>query len=99
MMHLVATNTTDMSMQEGMLRRGVMAIMSLLGGAGARGTSKRHMRLIETLPLGAKRQLLLVSCDGERFLIGTGPESVQSILRVRPESGAAVESSIAKETV
>jgi flagellar biogenesis protein FliO len=84
MMHLVAT---------------IMAAMNLLGGAGSRASSKRHMRLIETLPLGAKKQLLLVTCDGERFLIGTGPESVQSILRVRSEQVSALQPAIAKETV
>lgn len=98
-MHLVATNTTDVPMQEGKLRRWVIALVTLLGGAGSRASSKRHMRLIETLPLGAKRQLLLVSCDGERFLVGTGPESVQSILRVRPESGSISQAGVAKESL
>ena len=48
-------------------------------------TQRKHMRLLETLPMGPKRHLYLVTCDGERFLVGTGPESVQTITRVRPE--------------
>ena len=46
------------------------------------------MRVVETLAIGAKKQLVLVSVGGERFLVGTGPESVQTIVRVRPETGA-----------
>ena len=48
--------------------------------------SRKHMRVVETLPMGPKRHLYLVSCDGERFLVGGGAESVQTIVRVRPES-------------
>ena len=54
-------------------------------GSAARPAA-RKLKVVETLPLGAKRQLLLVSCGGERFLVGTGPECVQTIVRVRPES-------------
>jgi len=43
----------------------------------------RLMRLVETLPLGGKRQLMLVSCAGEHFLVGGGPESLETIVRVR----------------
>ena len=50
--------------------------------------ARRHMRVVETLPMGPKRNLYLVSCDGERFLVGTGQESVQTIVRVRPESAS-----------
>jgi flagellar biogenesis protein FliO len=46
------------------------------------GRGLRRMELIETLNLGGKRQLMLVVCDGERFLIGSGGDSVQSIERL-----------------
>jgi len=45
----------------------------------------KQMHLLETLPLGGKRQLMLVECAGECFLVGGGLESVQTILRVRAE--------------
>ena len=45
------------------------------------------MRVVETLALGAKQKLLLVTCGGERFLVGTGPDSVSTIVRVRREDG------------
>ncbi len=56
---------------------------------------RKQMRVIETLAIGGKKQLVLVSCAGERFLVGTGADSVQTIVRVRPEA-AARESGAAK---
>jgi hypothetical protein len=41
---------------------------------------------VETLPLGGKRQLMLVTCAGESFLIGGGVESVETIVRVKAEA-------------
>lgn len=52
----------------------------------ARRPLRKHMRVVETLPMGPRRNLYLVSCDGERFLVGTGTDSIQTITRVRPES-------------
>ena len=45
-----------------------------------------QMELIETLQLGTKRQLMLVVCDGQRYLVGVGAESVDAIV---PLCGAA----------
>lgn len=42
----------------------------------------KHMELVETLVLGGKKQLHLVICDGERFLIGVGGDRIQAVLRV-----------------
>ncbi len=55
--------------------------------AGTRAGRRKHMRVVETLALGAKQKLLLVTCGGERFLVGTGPDSVSTIVRVRREDG------------
>ena len=43
----------------------------------ARG--ERRMELLDTLQLGGKRQLLMVLCDGQRYLVGAGGDSVHSI--------------------
>ena len=51
------------------------------------------MRVIETLQIGGRKQLVLVSCAGERFLVGTGHESVQTIVHVRAAEGAPSVSS------
>ena len=59
--------------------------------AGAPKERKRQMRVVETLALGAKHKLVLVSCGGERFLVGTGSETIGTIVRVRAEAaGMAV---------
>ncbi len=51
-----------------------------------RQTAAKQMHLLETLPLGGKRQLMLVECAGERFLVGGGLESVETIVRVRTDA-------------
>lgn len=51
----------------------------------------RHMELVETLLLGGKRQLQLVICDGERFLIGVGGDSIQAMLRVGEDGRESAE--------
>ncbi len=47
----------------------------------------RQLQMLETLPLGGKRQLILVSCAGELYLVGAGADGVQSI--VKAGSGGA----------
>ena len=42
----------------------------------------KQMQLLETLPLGGKRQLMLVQCGTEQFLVGGGLESVETIVKV-----------------
>lgn len=50
--------------------------------SGERQSATKHLHLLETLSLGGKRQLLLVSCGGEHFLVGGGLESVETIVCV-----------------
>jgi flagellar biogenesis protein FliO len=59
--------------------------------AGRREAQGKQMQLIETLALGGKRQLMLVSCGGERFLVGGGLESVETIVRVKAEGSLGIE--------
>jgi flagellar biogenesis protein FliO len=59
-------------------------LLGLLRGIRAeRQPVAKQMYLLETLPLGGKRQLMLVSCAGERFLVGGGLESVETIVLVQ----------------
>jgi flagellar biogenesis protein FliO len=61
-------------------------LLSLAGNwRGARSAQQKCLTLVETLPLGGKRQLMLVACGGERFLIGGGPDSVETIVRLSGE--------------
>jgi hypothetical protein len=48
-----------------------------------REVQQKQMRLVETLALGGKRQLMLVTCAGESFLVGGGLESVETIVRLK----------------
>jgi len=47
--------------------------------------AERTMRVLETLSLGGRKQLALVECGGQRFLVGTGPDSVDSLVMVGPD--------------
>jgi hypothetical protein len=66
------------------------------GWRGRDDGQRRQMRLVETLPLGGKRQLMLVSCDGERFLVGGGLDSIETIVRVKGESSPEIATKNAK---
>ncbi len=46
---------------------------------------ERRMKLAETLSLGGKRQLMLVLCDGQRYLVGASGEGVETIVAMTPE--------------
>src|SRR5580698_9686502 len=46
----------------------------------------RQMRVVETLALGGRRQLTLVACGTERFLVGGSAESVDAIVKVRSDN-------------
>jgi len=62
-------------------------LASFRNGFGGFGKvrSKRRMELIETLQLGGKRQLMLVLCDGRRYLVGAGGDSICSIAAVEQQ--------------
>lgn len=45
-------------------------------------SSSRELRLVETLSLGGRRQLLLVACGERRYLVGAGAESVETIVPI-----------------
>jgi flagellar biogenesis protein FliO len=66
-------------------------VLGLLRGLGQREVQVKQMQLIETLALGGKKQLMLVSCGGERFLVGGGLESVETIVRVNAEASLGLE--------
>lgn len=50
--------------------------------ARLRDRSVRQMQLLETLSVGGKKQLVLVRCGNEQFLVGMGAETVSTIVRV-----------------
>jgi flagellar biogenesis protein FliO len=60
-------------------------VMALLRGARGQRVTQRKLQVVETLSLGGKRQLMLVTCAGESFLVGGGLDSVETIVRVNAE--------------
>lgn len=58
-------------------------LIDLIVRSRERSGRARHLQLIETLSLGGKRQLMLVKCNGEHFLVGAGAEGVQTIVGLR----------------
>jgi flagellar biogenesis protein FliO len=59
--------------------------------------AKPRMELIEMLQLGGKRQLMLVLCDGQRYLVGAGGDSIHSIASIRSQVASYTASSVMDE--
>ena len=57
----------------------------LRGWRGERTAQRKQMRVVETLALGGRRQLMLVSCGDEHFLVGGGIDSIETIVRVKAD--------------
>jgi Flagellar biosynthesis protein, FliO len=55
---------------------------------GVHTAERKEMRLVETLSLGGKRQLMLVECGGARYLVGGGFEAVQTIVPACDQTAA-----------
>ncbi len=70
----------------------------LRGWRGQREMQRKQLRLVETLSLGGKRQLMLVTCGGESFLIGAGMDSVETIVRLKAEVSLDVVAKSLDET-
>ncbi len=51
-------------------------------------SQQKQMRIVETLSLGGKRQLMLIECAGESFLVGGGLDNVHTIVRVQGQRPA-----------
>jgi flagellar biogenesis protein FliO len=70
----------------------------LRGWRAQRETQRKQLRLVETLSLGGKRQLMLVTCGGESFLVGGGMDSVETIVRLKNEVSLDVVAKSLDET-
>lgn len=71
-------------------------VVSAFGGLG-RAHGERRMELLDTLQLGGKRQLMLVLCDGQRYLVGAGNDSVHSIAEMASQQTSSPETSTPRE--
>jgi flagellar biogenesis protein FliO len=52
--------------------------------------AERSMKVVETLQLGGKRQLMLVSCGAQQYLVGAGVDGVQTIVPVHASAANEV---------
>lgn len=50
---------------------------------------ERHLRVVETLPLGQRRSVALLECDGQRFLAGMGADGVTTLVPLAMQSTAS----------
>jgi flagellar biogenesis protein FliO len=64
------------------LGRSAQTSMERIRTAQVRVGKRKQMEVVESLPLGNRRQLMLVVCDKQRYLVGAGADSVGSILAV-----------------
>lgn len=64
----------------------VQTVLQSVFGWMRRAKSDQRLELLETLQLGGKRQLMLVRCDGQSFLVGTGSDSVHTVVEVHSRS-------------
>jgi flagellar biogenesis protein FliO len=74
-------------------REGVGGVVGWVLRALKNGRAKseaRELALVETLSLGGRRQLMLVSCAGQKFLVGCGGDNVQTIVAVSAKDEVAV---------
>jgi flagellar biogenesis protein FliO len=49
------------------------------------GSVNGALRIEERLSLGPKKMLFLVDCDGHKFLVATGADTIVSMAEIRPE--------------
>ncbi len=61
------------------------------GLQGLATAPQKRLKVVETLTIGPKKQLVLVSCGEQCFLVGTGSDSVQTIVRVEPGTAGIAE--------
>jgi flagellar biogenesis protein FliO len=64
--------------------------------AQMRQKSQRRMRVVETLPLGGKRSLFLVECEGKTFFVGCGGDAVNCIYPA-PFDGATFDHALSPQ--
>lgn len=87
-----SANKTDNGLVErffSVMRGPLRLLKTALLERGMRGKT-RHMMLVESLSLGNRRQLFLVSCDGQRFLVGAGKDGVGTLVAMPQPEAARV---------
>lgn len=57
-------------------------LLRLWARRGAKAEREREIELIEMLSLGGRRQLILIRCAGERFLVGGSLDRIETMVKL-----------------
>jgi flagellar biogenesis protein FliO len=57
-------------------------LVEVIGARSRQNGRQKQMELLETLSLGGKRHLMLVSCGGGRFLVGANGDASMTIISI-----------------
>lgn len=94
---LDAGTDTGIEALKGRVGAGLASAASLLGAVASgflnrirmmqqQAAKPKRLELVETLALGGKRQLFVITCDNQRYLVGAGAESVGTIVPIETRS-------------
>ncbi len=91
---LAWTSAKTLAGHSSLAERLIAPLRALVSSAARPQT--RLLRHVETLSLGQKRSLYLVECDGERFLISAGNDSLSAPVPI-PQKAAGRSGAAAQE--
>ncbi|RZU39577.1 flagellar biosynthetic protein FliO [Edaphobacter modestus] len=57
----------------------------------AKAVRPREIELLETFSLGGRRELMLVRCAGERFLVGGSFDRIETMVKLEAGSAEATQ--------
>jgi flagellar biogenesis protein FliO len=66
----------------GRIGKGVAALLRDRLSRARKSRSEVRLQVLETVSLGGRRQVFLLACGGERYLVGAGAETVGCMLRI-----------------
>lgn len=59
---------------------------------------RRRLRLLDSLHLGQRQRLLIVEAEGQRLLIGVGPQEVRTLAQLGPSTDLSSRENNGNET-
>ncbi|OUM97418.1 MAG: flagellar biosynthetic protein FliO [Firmicutes bacterium ZCTH02-B6] len=66
-----------------LLYAGLYGLRRWMGGLTAGAAQRGRLRVVESLPVGPQRHLLVVEIEGRQFLIGSTPQTVTFLTELR----------------
>jgi Flagellar biosynthesis protein, FliO len=75
----------------GRIGKGVAVLLRERLSLARKNRSEMPLRVLETVSLGGRRQVFLLACGGERYLVGAGAETVGCMLRIADLGGTDLQ--------